>query len=284
MEKMVPLPGIYYPDFIAANQEDRADHVLPGMDKQKHLEKIRQDIRKFKKDNGVDKVVIMWSANTERFSEIVPGVNDTIDNLMSSIKRGIKNVSSSTIYAVASILEGSSFINGSPQNTLVPGVIDLARSKGVWIVGDDFKTGQTKFKTAFVDYLIGAGLKPESIVSYNHLGNNDGMNLSSKAQFESKKKSKSNCVSTMISGNKILYPTKESEKIDHDIVIRYIPSAGDSKKAIDEYITDIFMGGKNVVSVYNVCEDSLLAAPIIMDLIILTELMQRIEWKTLGMK
>lgn len=79
---------------------------------------------------------------------------------------------------MASILEGCSFINGSPQNTLVPGIVSMAKKRNVFIVGDDFKTGQTKIKTALVEFLVQAGIKPESIVSYNHLGNNDGKNLS----------------------------------------------------------------------------------------------------------
>jgi len=79
-----------------------------------------------------------------------------------------------------------SFINGSPQNTFVPGVIELAEFHGTFIAGDDFKTGQTKIKSVLVDFLVSAGIKPLSIASYNHLGNNDGYNLSSPQQFKSK--------------------------------------------------------------------------------------------------
>ena len=78
------------------------------------------------------------------------------------------------------------YINGSPQNTFVPGVIELAEEKRVYIGGDDFKSGQTKIKSVLVDFLVSAGIKPTSIVSYNHLGNNDGKNLSAPQQFRSK--------------------------------------------------------------------------------------------------
>lgn len=78
------------------------------------------------------------------------------------------------------------YINGSPQNTFVPGVIEMAEQHNVFIAGDDFKSGQTKIKSVLVDFLVGAGIKPTSIVSYNHLGNNDGLNLSSPNQFRSK--------------------------------------------------------------------------------------------------
>ena len=84
---------------------------------------------------------------------------------------------------MANILEGATFINGSPQNTFVPGVIELAKSRNVFIAGDDFKSGQTKMKSVLVDFLVSAGIKPVSIVSYNHLGNNDGKNLSAPSQF-----------------------------------------------------------------------------------------------------
>ena len=79
--------------------------------------------------------------------------------------------------------------------------------------------------------------------------------------------------------NNVLFPTKESQAIDHEVVIKYVKSTGDSKKAIDEYISEIFLAGHHVMATYNVCEDSLLAAPIIMDLIILSELMQRVQWR-----
>lgn len=78
------------------------------------------------------------------------------------------------------------YINGSPQNTFVPGCVELAEKKGVFIAGDDFKSGQTKLKSVLADFLVSAGIKPKSIVSYNHLGNNDGKNLSAPQTFKSK--------------------------------------------------------------------------------------------------
>ena len=186
-------------------------------------------------------------------------------------------MSPSTIFAVASILEGCSYINGSPQNTFVPGVIDLALREGVFIAGDDFKSGQTKMKSVLVDFLVSAGVKPTSIVSYNHLGNNDGRNLSAPEQFRSKEITKSNVVDDMVESNRILY--EPNEKPDHCVVIKYVPYVGDSKRAMDEYTSEIFMGGRNTIVLHNTCEDSLLASPIILDLVILCELCERIEIK-----
>ncbi|XP_066513274.1 inositol-3-phosphate synthase 1-A-like [Hoplias malabaricus] len=276
MSKLKPRPSIYIPEFIAANQEHRADNVLGGT-KAEQVEQIRRDICDFKEKSGVEKVIVLWTANTEKFCDVVPGVNDTARNLLNTIQTG-GEVSPSTLFAVASILEGCAYINGSPQNTFVSGAVDLAIQGGVFIGGDDFKSGQTKLKSVLVDFLVSAGIKPTSIVSYNHLGNNDGMNLSAPQQFRSKEISKSNVVDDMVQSNPVLY--KPGEKPDHCVVIKYVPYVGDSKRAMDEYTSEIMMGGTNTIALHNTCEDSLLASPIILDLVILTELCQRITFCT----
>lgn len=148
----------------------------------------------------------------------------------------------------------------------------------MFIGGDDFKSGQTKFKSVLVDFLVSAGIKPCSIVSYNHLGNNDGYNLSAPKQFRSKEISKSNVVDDMVESNQILYGQGKHHP-DHTVVIKYVPYVGDSKRAMDEYISELMLGGKNTIVVHNTCEDSLLASPIILDLAILAELCQRVTFK-----
>jgi myo-inositol-1-phosphate synthase len=252
MDKLVPLPSIYYPDFIAANQSDRADNLIPGDDKQAHLEQIRKDIREFKAANDLDKVIVIWTANTERYADIIPGVNDTADNVLAAVKASHDEIAPSSIFALACIQEHVPFINGSPQNTFVPGVMELAERERTYIGGDDFKSG-----------------------------NNDGKNLSSHKQFRSKEISKSTVVDDMVAANKILYA--EDEHPDHTVVIKYVPCVGDSKRALDEYECDIFMGGRQSISIYNICEDSLLATPLIIDLVTVTELMTRVEYKTQDM-
>ncbi|THH32444.1 hypothetical protein EUX98_g1716 [Antrodiella citrinella] len=285
-----PLPSIYYPDFIAANQEARADNVIPGTDKQVHLEHIRADIRKYKQENGLDRVVVFWTANTERYSEIIPGVNDTADNILAAIKASHFEVSPSTLFAVAAILEGEPFVNGAPQNTFVPGVIALAERHQSFIGGDDLKSGQTKLKSVLAEFLVNAGIKPLSIASYNHLGNNDGHNLSAEPQFKSKEISKSSVVDDMVAANALLFKPAEAgatkgtkaakgEHPDHIVVIKYVPAVGDSKRAIDEYYSEIFCGGRSTINIFNECEDSLLATPLILDLTILTELLTRVKYR-----
>ncbi|KAF8434338.1 hypothetical protein L210DRAFT_3410661 [Boletus edulis BED1] len=288
-----PLPSVYYPDFIAANQESRADNVIPGTDKQTHLEHIRADIRRFKAENQLDRVIVFWTANTERYSDIIPGVNDTADNLLASIRSSHSEVSPSTLFAVASILEGEPFVNGAPQNTFVPGVIELAEREKSFIGGDDLKSGQTKLKSVLAEFLVNAGIKPLSIASYNHLGNNDGHNLSAEPQFKSKEISKSSVVDDMVEANHLLYKppvpvpgvkgkAAKGEHPDHIVVIKYVPAVGDSKRAIDEYYSEIFCGGRQTINIFNECEDSLLATPLILDLSILAELLTRVKYRDLS--
>lgn len=291
MEKVKPLPSIYYPDFIAANQDERADNCInrdgksgevSTKGKWSHVEQVRKDIREFKTANDLDKVIVLWTANTERYADLVPQVNDTADNLLAAIKNDHEEIAPSTVFAVASILEGVPYINGSPQNTFVPGVIDLAEKHNALIAGDDFKSGQTKVKSVLAQFLVDAGIKPVSIASYNHLGNNDGFNLTSERQFRSKEISKRSVVDDVIASNKILYNEKAGDKIDHCIVIKYMNAVGDSKVAMDEYYSELMLGGHNRISIHNVCEDSLLATPLIIDLIVMAEFCSRVSYKKLG--
>lgn len=276
MAHLVPLPSVYAPEFIAANQSARADNLILGT-KQEQLDVLRGNIRDFKAANQCDKVIVLWTANTERFCDVEYSLNGTADILLASITANKEEVSPSTLFACAAILEGCSYLNGSPQNTFVPGVLEMAEKAHVFIGGDDFKSGQTKMKSVLVDFLVGAGIKPQSIVSYNHLGNNDGYNLSAPEQFRSKEISKSNVVDDMVASNDILYAPDEHP--DHCVVIKYVPFVGDSKRAMDEYTSSIFLGGTNTIVMHNTCEDSLLASPIIIDLVILCELCERISIK-----
>lgn len=293
MADMKPLPSVYYPDFIAANQGERADNVIPGTDKAAHVEVLRKDIRDFKAANGLDKVIVVWTANTERYSDIIPGVNDTADNLLASIKGNHDEVSPSTVFAVASILENAPFINGAPQNTFVPGCIELAERHRAFIGGDDLKTGQTKVKSVIADFLVNAGIKPLGIASYNHLGNNDGYNLSSARQFRSKEISKASVVDDMVYANHLLYKpapaasakqvaagakAEKGEHPDHIVVIKHVAAVGDQKVAMDDYTSELCLGGRNRLYLTNLCEDSLLASPLLIDLAIMAELCTRVTY------
>ncbi|XP_047992349.1 inositol-3-phosphate synthase isoform X2 [Leguminivora glycinivorella] len=279
MAGMKPRPAIYDPDFIAANQADRATNLIRGTKYEQYLQ-IRADIKDFKDRQKLEKVIVLWTANTERFCEVKTGVHDTSDNVEKALRNNEPEISPSTIFALAAIDEGCCYINGSPQNTLVEGVIERAEKNGVFVAGDDFKSGQTKLKSVLVDFLVSAGLKPVSIVSYNHLGNNDGKNLSAPKQFRSKEITKSNVVDDMVQSNSMMY--KPGEKPDDVVVIKYVPYVGDSKRAMDEYTSEILLHGTNTIVVHNTCEDSLLAVPLILDLALLAELFSRLSLRRQG--
>lgn len=283
MENIKPRKALFDLNFVAENQDSRADNILDSskLTKWEQVQHIMADIEDFKRAQKLDKVIVLWTANTERFTELIEGVHDSADNLLNCLKANkpeCAEISPSTLYALASILSGCTYINGSPQNTFVPGLIELAEQRQVFIGGDDFKSGQTKFKSVLVDFLVNAGIKPCSIVSYNHLGNNDGYNLSAPKQFRSKEISKSSVVDDMVHSNQILYGQGLS-KPDHCVVIKYVPHVADSKRALDEYVSELMLGGKNTIVSHNTCEDSLLASPLIIDLILIAELCERIQFK-----
>ncbi|KAK0488139.1 hypothetical protein EDD18DRAFT_1311350 [Armillaria luteobubalina] len=234
--QLKPLPSIYYPNFIAANQEACADNLIPGSDKQAHVEHIHADI----------------------CNNLIPDVNDTADNVLNTIKTSHLEVSPSSVSAVATILEDEPFINSASQNTFMPGIIKLAEHEKSFIGGDDLELGQTKLKSVLAEFLINAGSKPLSITSYDHLGNNDGHNLSAERH-------KSSIVDDMVDENRLLFKAPESdakgkgEHPDHVMVIKYIPAIGDSKRAINEYHSEIFCGGWLTINIFNKCEHPLIA-------------------------
>lgn len=225
-----------------------------------------------------------------------------LENLLAAIKRGEHEISPSTLYAVACVLEGVPYINGSPQNTFVPGLLELAVQKGVHIAGDDFKSGQTKMKSVLTDFLISAGLKVmkflleylifrflqlfhttilETMTERTSvlLNNSDQRKLANRMLlmiWSSQIKFSTNQMNTQTTALLLnMYPMLETGS--HN----YFTSADfTSKRALDEYISEIFMGGHNTIAIHNTCEDSLLAAPIMLDLIIIAEMMDRITYKT----
>lgn len=271
LAEIVPLPSIFDPSFVASNQTARADNILHGATLRDKLSHIKRDIIIFKALHKLEKVIILWTASTERFHR---GTWPNADLLLEAIQDNDPEIPPSILFAVAAIEMGCIFLNGSPQNTIVPAVIDLAHKNGTFIGGEDFKTGQTKLKSALVDWLVSSGIRPLSIVSYNHLGNNDGKNLSEAPQFRSKEITKKNVIDDVVEGNPKLFP---NGKPDHTVVIKYVPAVGDSKRALDEYYSQLFLDGRHTLSLHNTCEDSLLAAPLMLDIVLFAELLSRIR-------
>lgn len=277
MESMKPLPAAFDRQFIAKNQVPRADNIIDSSDKQVQLDQLRQDIRAFKERNALEFVVVVWTGNSERYAVESEGVNDTAENLLASIKSSHAEVSPSTLYSVASILEGCPYVNGSPQNTFVPGAVELAKRHNVVISGDDFKSGQTKMKSVLADYLIGCGVKIKTMVTYNHLGNNDMYQLTDEVMWKPKSASKSRVIEDIVDSNGTLYKGG-SDAPDHVVVVKYVPFLGDSKRDVSEYTSETFMDCHYTTIMHNECLDSALCSPLILDLAIFAELFSRVEY------
>lgn len=277
LSKLKPLPGVYYPEFIAPNQKNRANNVLPNTSKSNHVLKIRNDIIHFKNTYELENVIVLWTASTEKMVKETNGIHDTAENLLKAIHNNSKLISPSMIYATAALQEGCIFLNGSPQNTIVPAIIDLAFRCNSFVAGSDFKSGQTKIKSMLADYYISTGMKVEYVVSYNHLGNNDGLNLSNQSQFKSKEISKSGVMTDAQNSNPVVYQS-HADDIEQCVVIKYLKKAGDTKIAMDEWLSSIFLSGEQRLVTYTTCEDSLLAVPLMYDMIVLSELLSRVQY------
>jgi myo-inositol-1-phosphate synthase len=264
MNKIKVFRGVYDERFIGSSQHATATHVLTTVEAPNDsgaLKCLRADIRYFKWRNGVvGHTTVIWSASVEPNSTLVtklksaPELLSAID--MTEQERG-GPLPPSLLYATAALLEGCSFINGGSQNTLsCPGLVDLARQQlGVYCIGTDFKAGQTKFKTAAVEYLRAAGLVPRVIASSNHLGNNDMRNLaSSDIAAEAKLRVK----------HDIFSPWEEHE-LDHKVSIMYTEFINDDKRDFVEYTSLGFLGQTHTMVTYTRASDSILCVPLMID-------------------
>lgn len=276
LEKLVPMAGAYDPAFIAKNQAPRATNVIASTHKREQLDALRADIRAFKEKHELEFVVVVWTGNSEKYAAETEDVHGSAEALLAAIDGSHKEISPSTLYAVAAVLEGCPYVNGAPQNTLVAGVIELARRENVMICGDDFKSGQTKMKSVLADYLIGCGIKIRTMVTYNHLGNNDMYQLTDEVMWKPKSASKSRVIEDIVDANGVLY--KAGDAPDHVVVVKYVPFLNDSKRDVSEYTSETFMDCHYTTIMHNTCLDSALCAPLILDLAILTELFSRVEF------
>lgn len=272
LKSIVPLKSIFYEGFIATNQNINCNNIKSNGNKWNDLMSIKNDIEIFKVENSLEKVIVIWAASTEKMNHMD---YKSSEMLIESIYNSSKSIPPSTIFAVATIFSRNIFMNTSPQNTINKSVLELATEYGTYVGGDDLKSGQTKLKSVLVDFLASSGIKPLSIVSYNHLGNNDGLNLNEAPQFESKEFTKKSVIDDVISENPALF---EGKKPNHEVVIKYVPAVGDSKRAIDEYYSELMLDGKNILSLYNLCEDSLLAVPLLLDIAIFSDFFSRITF------
>jgi myo-inositol-1-phosphate synthase len=247
-------------------------NVKKGKNKFDLAEQLRQDIRDFKKKNKCDRLVMVWCGSTEIFLK-----PQDVHKDLKSFEKGMKNndpsIAPSMLYAYAAISEGVPFANGAPNLTVdIPALEDYAKTKGVPIGGKDFKTGQTLMKTILAPGFKARMLGMNGWFSTNILGNRDGEVLDDPGSFKTKEESKLGALEYILQPK--LYPELYGT-IHHKVRINYYPPRGDNKEGWDNI--DIFgwLGYPMQIKVDFLCRDSILAAPIVLDLALFFDLAKR---------
>ena len=238
------------------------------------VEALREDIRRFKAENGCERVVVIWAASTEIYVPVDNEVHGTLAALEAAMKADDRDrIAPSMCYAYAALTEGAPFIMGAPNTTVdIPAMWELAEKTKMPIAGKDFKTGQTLVKSGFAPIIGTRCLGLSGWFSTNILGNRDGLVLDDPDNFRTKEVSK---LSTLES---ILVPEKQPDLYTdyyHKVRINYYPPRGDAKEGWDNI--DIFgwMGYPMQVKINFLCRDSILAAPLMLDLVLLSDLAAR---------
>jgi len=247
-------------------------HVKSGGTKADLVQQVREDMQKFKADNGVDRLVMIWCGSTEVFMEEKP-VHATIESFEKGLQENDEGIAPSMIYAWAALQEGIPFLNGAPNLTVdVPAVRELAKQQNMPIGGKDFKTGQTLMKTILAPGFKARMLGVRGWFSTNILGNRDGEILDDPYSFKTKEESKLGVLDYVLQPH--LYPNLYGDMY-HKVRINYYPPRGDEKEGWDNI--DIFgwLGYPMQIKVDFLCRDSILAAPIVLDLVLFTDLARR---------
>lgn len=269
LREIRPMPAAFERKY-ARNLD--GEHIMEWSGKRGMLNRIREDINRFREDKQVDRVVMIWCASTEIFIEPGPA-HMSIEALEAAIDADDETVSPAMLYAYAALLEGVPFANGAPNLAVdAPALRQYATDHGVAISGKDFKTGQTLMKTVLAPMLKARQLGLRGWYSTNILGNRDGEVLDAPENFKTKEESKLGVLED------ILEPTKNPDlygDVFHKVTINYYPPRGDNKEGWDNI--DIF-GWLNYpmqIKVDFLCRDSILAAPLALDLVLFMDLAQR---------
>jgi len=257
-------------------------NVKKGKNKMDLAEQLRDDIRKFKKTSGASRLVTIWCGSTETFIEPSEG-HQSVKAFEKALAQNDENIAPSMIYAYASLSEGVPFANGAPNLTVdIPAMLELSKRNNAPICGKDFKTGQTLMKTILAPGFKARLLGVSGWYSTNILGNRDGEVLDDPGSFKTKEESKLGVLDHILQPD--LYPDLY-KNIFHKVRINYYPPRGDNKEGWDNI--DIFgwLGYPMQIKVDFLCRDSILAAPIVLDLILFLDLAQRTpELRGLGIQ
>ncbi len=268
-----PMPAVFENKYVT---RINGTNVKTGKTKRDLAEQLRKDIRDFKAKNGCDRLVVVWCASTEIF--IKPGPQHaTIEQFEKAMERNDEAIAPSMLYAYAAIMEGVPFANGAPNLSVdTQALIQLANEKGVPISGKDFKTGQTWMKTVIAPGLKARMLGLAGWYSTNILGNRDGEVLDDPQSFKTKEESKLSVLHTILQPEK--YPDLYKD-FAHVVRINYYPPRGDNKEGWDNIDIVGWMGYPMQIKVNFLCRDSILAAPIVLDLALFMDFAHRAGMK-----
>ncbi len=269
LQSIKPRKAVFSRDYVK-----RLDgpNVKKGHSKRDLAEQVRADIREFRKTSGADRLVMIWCASTEIYLQ--PGeVHQSLKSFEQGLDKSHADISPSMIYAYAALQEGVPFANGAPNLTVdLPVMHELSRRHQAPICGKDFKTGQTLLKTVLAPAFKARMLGLAGWFSTNILGNRDGEVLDDPGSFKTKEESKLGVLEHILQPQ--IYPELYGN-IFHKVRINYYPPRGDNKEGWDNI--DIFgwLGYPMQIKVDFLCRDSILAAPIVLDLVLFLDLAQR---------
>jgi myo-inositol-1-phosphate synthase len=269
LEGISPMPAVFEQKFV---KNLRGKNVKKGKTKMDLAEQLMDDMRRFKKEKDLDRLVVIWCASTEAF--LKPGaVHQTLVAFEKGLRSNSADIAPSMVYAYAALRLGVPFANGAPNLAVdIPALIALALKNGVPICGKDFKTGQTLMKTVLAPGLKARLLGLHGWFSTNILGNRDGEVLDDPESFKTKEESKLSALEYILQPE--LYP-ELYKNFYHKVRINYYPPRGDNKEGWDNL--DIFgwLGYPMQIKIDFLCRDSILAAPIVLDLVLFMDLAQR---------
>jgi myo-inositol-1-phosphate synthase len=264
-----PMPAAFDRTYVKRLD---ADNVMASIDKRSMLNSIREDINRFRDEKQCDRLVMIWCASTEIFIEPGPAHMD-MESFEAAIDANDPTIAPSMLYAYAALKEGVPFANGAPNLCVdVPALRQYATEQGVPISGKDFKTGQTLIKTVLGPMLKARMLGLNGWYSTNILGNRDGEVLDDPDNFKTKEESKLGVLEN------ILQPAQFPElygDVYHKVRINYYPPRGDNKEGWDNIDLFGWLGYEMQLKVDFLCRDSILAAPLALDLVLFSDLAKR---------
>jgi len=264
-----PMPGVFYPGYV---KRLHGTHVKTASSKAEMVEKVRDDIRRFVKEKGCARAVAVWCGSTEVY-QAASAVHQSIKAFEAGLAASAPEISNAQIYAWACMKEGVPFANGAPNLAVdFPAAWDLSREREVALAGKDFKTGQTLMKTVLAPMLKARMLGLRGWFSTNILGNRDGEVLDDPGSFQTKEVSKLGVIEHIL--QKDLYPQLYGD-IFHKVRIEYYPPRGDAKEGWDNIDLFGWLGYPMQMKIDFLCRDSILAAPIVLDLALFLDLAQR---------